>query len=106
MRSSLPSSPLFLRVWPSSWLEAVWHWILINGLICFAALVLAFLAGCNRAVLIPESSPIRIGPNTKSRIYSYIDGKWTLMDNNVDIPEGWYVVPPSFVDESKEVPSP
>ena len=25
------------------------------------------------------------------------------MDNIVDIPEGWYVVPPSFVEESKEL---
>lgn len=27
-----------------------------------------------------------------------LDGKWTLSDNRVEIPEGWYIVPPSFVD--------
>lgn len=56
-------------------------------------------------MLIPESSPIRIGPKAKARVYAYIEGEWTLMDNIVDIPEGWYVVPPSFVEESKEVSS-
>jgi len=89
------------------WLrEAVWQWMLINGLIFFAALVLAFLAGCNRAVFIPESSPIRMGPSVKGKVYLLLDGQWTLTDNQVQIPEGWYCVPPSFVqDESKEVPS-
>lgn len=76
---------------------------LIGILLFCVVLVLGFASGCTRAVLIPESSPIRIGPETKARIYAYIDGEWTLMDNIVDIPEGWYVVPPSFVEESKEV---
>jgi hypothetical protein len=26
------------------------------------------------------------------------DGEWTLSDNCVTIPEGWYCVPPSFVE--------
>jgi hypothetical protein len=27
------------------------------------------------------------------------DGKWELCANCVEIPEGWYCVPPSFVEE-------
>jgi len=27
------------------------------------------------------------------------DGKWELGANCVEIPEGWYCVPPSFVEE-------
>jgi hypothetical protein len=76
---------------------------LIGILLFCVVLVLGFASGCTRAVLIPESSPIRIGPQTQGRIYTLIKGEWVLMDNTVTIPEGWYVVPPSFVEESKEV---
>ena len=69
----------------------------------FAALVLAFASGCsnNRTVFIPEASPIRVGPSCKSRVYTFVNGEWTLSGNNVEIPEGWYCVPPSYVGESK-----
>jgi hypothetical protein len=76
---------------------------LIGILLFCVVLVLGFASGCTRAVLIPESSPIRIGPQTQGRIYTLIKGEWVLMDNTVTIPEGWYAVPPSFVEESKEV---
>lgn len=48
-----------------------------------------------------------MGPNVKAKVYLLINGEWTLSDNQVTIPEGWYCVPPRFVDEdeSKEVPS-
>ena len=74
-------------------------------LFCCAVLALAFAFGCSRAVFIPESSPIRVGPNCKTKVYLLINGEWTLSDNSVVIPEGWYCVPPRFVDEdeSKEV---
>jgi len=26
-----------------------------------------------------------------------IDGVWTLSGNRIDVPEGWYLVPPSYV---------
>jgi len=36
----------------------------------------------------------------RARIYTLdSDGKWILGDNKVTIPEGWYVVPPSYVKE-------
>lgn len=83
----------------------VLRYLLIATLFCFAVLVLGSASGCSRAVFIPESSPIRVGPNCKTKVYLLINGEWTLSDNSVIIPEGWYCVPPRFVDEdeSKEV---
>ena len=65
------------------------------------ALAIAFASGCSRAVLVSESSPIRIGPNTRTRVYTKTDDGWRLSDNDVVVPEGWYCVPPSYVEEPK-----
>lgn len=68
----------------------------------FAALAVASATGCTRTILVPEASPIRIGPEAKARIYA-VDPEtkdWRLSDERVSIPEGWYCVPPSFVEES------
>lgn len=70
--------------------------------IAYVVLVVGFASGCNRAVLIPESSPTRVGPSTQGQIYMMVDGKWILSDNKVQIPEGWYIVPPSFVEGEPE----
>jgi len=80
---------------------------LIAILLFFVVLVPGSASGCSRAVFIPEASPIRVGPNCKTKVYLLINGEWTLSDNTVVIPEGWYCVPPRFVDEdeSKEVSS-
>ena len=61
-------------------------------------LALVFASGCTRTVLVPESSPVRIGPGARARVYALVDGEWILSDNAVDLEEGWYMVPPSFVD--------
>jgi hypothetical protein len=66
--------------------------------VCFAVVVVVYVLGCNRAVLIPESSPIRVGPDCQTKVYSLISAEWVLTDNKVVIPEGWYCVPPSFVE--------
>lgn len=66
-------------------------------LVC-ALLVLACAAGCTRTVLVPESSPVRIGPGVKARVYTLEADGWRLGGNRVPIPEGWYLVPPSFVE--------
>lgn len=91
------------RLWPTSWLEAgvvaTLLWNLSVILFCCVAVALALLGGCARTVLVPESSPIRVGPETRARIYAMTDGEWTLSDNCVTIPEGWYCVPPSYVAE-------
>jgi hypothetical protein len=50
-------------------------------------------------VFVHESTPIRVGPMTKGRVYLRIADEWVLSSNAVPIPEGWYIVPPSFVDE-------
>jgi hypothetical protein len=51
-------------------------------------------------VLVTEDAPIRTGPAVRARVYTLdADGRWMLGDNEVTIPEGWYVVPPSFVKE-------
>ena len=64
------------------------------------AQVLAFASGCGpRTVLVRESSPIRIGPEVKGRVYVREGNEWTLSANCVEIPEGFYLVPPSYVDE-------
>lgn len=67
------------------------------SLMTCAALVLACACGCSRTVLVNESSPIRIG-QVRGTVYASVDGEWRLSENAVSIPEGWYCVPPSFMD--------
>jgi hypothetical protein len=42
---------------------------------------------------------MRVGPSERFRVYHRIEGRWELSANSVAVPEGWYLVPPSFVDE-------
>lgn len=42
---------------------------------------------------------MRIGPKSNFKVYTLQQGEWVLSTNNVSIPEGWYIVPPSFVSE-------
>jgi hypothetical protein len=68
----------------------------------FSVLVIASLSGCgSRTVFIPEDSPIRVGPNANFKVYTLQQGEWTLSHNTVHIPEGWYLVPPSYVKTEK-----
>lgn len=71
------------------------------GLIFFAVLVVALLASCVRAVLVPESSPVRLREPVRARVYVLDGGRWIESENRVQLPEGWYLVPPSFVEEEK-----
>jgi len=68
---------------------------------CAAAAAVSAI-GCARTVLVPEAAPIRIGPTISGRVYTYADGEWTLSANRVTIPEGWYAVPPSFVEDADD----
>lgn len=64
------------------------------------ALASACATGCaSRTVLVPEASPVRVGPDVRGRIYVLVDRAWLLGHNRVTLPEGWYLVPPSFVEE-------
>ena len=42
-----------------------------------------------------------MGPEVRGKIYTKTADGWQLGDNEVKIPEGWYCVPPSFVEEHK-----
>ena len=69
-------------------------------LVAVLLLTLMAAAGCQRTVLVSEDSPIRTGPDVSARVYTLThDGEWRLSDNKVNIPEGWYCVPPSFVQD-------
>jgi hypothetical protein len=59
------------------------------------------VVACSRVVLVNEASPIRIGNNIHGKVYTFDGTNWTLSDNDVSLPEGWYLVPPSFVAEDK-----
>jgi len=74
--------------------------MLILTVLGFALLALASLAGCGRTVLVSEGSPMRTGEAVRIKVYTLIDGQWILSSNAVEIPEGWYIVPPSFVEEN------
>jgi hypothetical protein len=72
--------------------------MLIGILVLLIGLPILFAAGCSRTVLVPESSPIRIGKDCRSKVYTLIEGEWIESQNSVLIPEGWYCLPPSMVD--------
>jgi hypothetical protein len=66
----------------------------------FVVLVVACVTGCaTKTVFVPEESPMRVGPRTEMRVYHRINGEWTLSNNRILVPEGWYLVPPSYVKE-------
>lgn len=98
MKSSWASFWRSLPWWEKGSVIGIALWMLIKIPLLLLVLAGAFAGGCTRAVLIPESSPVRIGPETKARIYAMTEGRWQLSDNCVEIPEGWYCVPPSFVE--------
>lgn len=57
-------------------------------------------SGCatGRTVLVSEGTPMRIGPEADLRsVYVLVDGAWLPRMLDRPVPEGWYVVPPSFV---------
>lgn len=82
-------------------IEAIEEWIRLAIAALFAALAVAYASGCTRTILVPEASPIRIGPATEARVYAIdpASKEWRLSENRVEIPEGWYCVPPSFVED-------
>jgi len=82
--------------------EDALRWIQIAIWIGFALLAVAFASGCARTVLVSDGSPARIGPKAKARLYARVDGEWRLSEHDVEIPEGWYLVPPRFVEEDEK----
>lgn len=49
-------------------------------------------------MFVPEASPMRVGPNARFRVYHRVAGEWTLSANTIQVPEGWYIVPPAYVE--------
>lgn len=85
------------KVWLSDRLAP---WILFLTALFLAGLVIGCLGGCAaRTVLVPEAAPVRVGPDVRARVYVRVGGEWILSDNRVPIQEGWYLVPPSYVEE-------
>lgn len=82
--------------------EEALRWMQIAIWIGFAVLALVFATGCGRTVLVSDGSPMRIGKGTAGRVYTRQDGEWVLSCDRVEIPEGWYVVPPRFVEEDEK----
>lgn len=84
-----------LREW---WSDRIRRAMLLLITAALAALAVASAIGCARTVLVSEGSPIRIGPEMTGRVYTKTDDGWQLSDNRVRVPEGWYCVPPSYVE--------
>ncbi len=60
----------------------------------------ASLTSCSRAIFISDSAPARVGAGCRARVYTLDSGgAWVLSDNAVEIPEGYYIVSPRWVDE-------
>jgi len=70
-------------------------WTLIAALTLLLAL--ASVCACGRTVLLPDDSPLRVGPGTTGKAYQLIEGEWRVTERAIDYPEGWYVIPPRFV---------
>ena len=100
--SSKASSAHFSTSFAVSPGGAILAWIRLLIAALFAVLAVAYASGCTRTILVPESSPVRIGPRTEARVYAVdpASKEWRLSENKVAIPEGWYCVPPSFVEDA------
>ena len=81
--------------------------VIAGAMVCLIVLLLvvlgiAFASGCTRTVLVSEASPLRTGPGVSGKVYTKTsNGEWQLSDNKVTIPEGWYCVPPSYVEAAQ-----
>lgn len=95
------SSPPSLSSSSAGLNEEALRWIQIAIWVGFAVLAVVFASGCARTVLVSDGSPMRIGQGTAGRVYTRQAGEWVLSPDRVEIPEGWYVVPPRFVEEDE-----
>jgi hypothetical protein len=69
-----------------------------------AASVAVSAIGCARTVLVNDEAPIRLGPNVRGRVYVFNGKDWELSMNSIALPEGFYLVPPRFVDGPEDSP--
>ena len=102
--SSRRSRSRLSRGWIAEYRLIGWLWMpILTALLC-AVLVVGFASGCgnNRTVFVPEDSPMRLGPNSRARVWVRIKGEWVLSGNEIAVPEGWYIVPSSYVEDRVE----
>ena len=71
--------------------------MLMSTLLFCALLVVLCASGCARTVLVPDGSPMRVGRATGT-VLQRIDGEW-VESGETTLPEGWYMVPPRFVEQ-------
>lgn len=67
-----------------------------------AALAIACASGCaRRTVLVPSDDTLmRVGPGgAQIRVWYHLKGEWVDSGTELRIPEGWYLLPPQFVEE-------
>jgi hypothetical protein len=65
-------------------------------LLSYAGLVILCACGCSRTVIVDDGSPMRVGKATGT-VLQRIDGEW-VESGETTLPEGWYMVPPRFVE--------
>lgn len=79
--------------------------MLILTMTLCAVLAIASASGCgnNRTIFVPEDSPMRLGPNVRARVWVRVDGgkEWVLSGNEVPLPEGYWIVPTSYVKDEE-----
>lgn len=66
-------------------------------------LVIAFASACApRTVFVEEhgGTVARVGRQTRGHLWVRINGEWTETQVTT-LPEGWYLVPPSYVAEDE-----
>ncbi len=98
--SSQDSSRRCFAFFKGSLSDRIVPWILLWTVIFCAAVVVGSLTGCAaRTVLVPEAAPVRLGPDVRARVYVRVNDEWILSDNRVPVQEGWYLVPPSYVEQ-------
>lgn len=101
--SSPPSRLPCLATLRNACPPVAWLWTLTWIGLAFLGLVLGSASGCaSRTIFVPEESPMRVGPQSRIYVYHRIDGTWTLSQNRIEIPEGWYMVPPSYVSQNAD----
>ena len=65
----------------------------------FFVLAVACASGCSvRTVFVRDGVPVRVS-KARGTVLVMLDGQWTETQP-ADLPEGWYLVHPSFVEEA------
>ena len=45
---------------------------------------------------------VKLGPGIEGRIYVQTDEGWELSENELELPEGWFLIPPPPQQENDE----